>query len=150
MTKKQIAKLLNGLLAVKDYTSVALERMGNTKEEIDIANRVRHFAKEAEELARDVGKLTPKEIPATPKGTKPPKGPWANNVEAYLAKHPEAAEKKVAKGVFMGAQYQDTNEENRTCKHYCGDHCDIGMDMTFCSKRCAYCTNMPGSSRVYA
>lgn len=44
-------------------------------------------------------------------------------------------------------------EYNTTCRHFCmsdGErYCDIGMDMTFCGKNCAYASNRPGSSRVY-
>ena len=150
MTEKQIKKLQNGLTAANACISTALEKLGNTKEEINLSNKLRHFAREAEELAKEVAELTPKEVPPTPKGTKPPKGLIVNNVSAYLAKHPEAIEKKVAKGGLMGPQYEDPDAKNKTCRHYCGDYCDIGMDMTFCSKRCAYCTNMPGSSKAYA
>ena len=151
MTEKQIKKLLNGLSSIEGYTDVALEKLGNKKDEIDLANKIRHFAAEAKELAKEVEKLTPQDIPPTPKGTKPAKSAGnVNNVAAYLKKHPETIEKKVAKGILMGPQHEDPNAENKTCKHYCGDYCDIGMDMTFCSKRCAYCTNMPGSTRAYA
>ena len=151
MTEKQIKKLQNGLTAANACISTALEKLGNTKEEIDLSNKLRHFTREAEELVKELAELTPREIPPTPKGTKPPISVQGfNNVSAYLAKHPETIEKKVAKGILMGSQYEDPNAENKTCKHYCGDYCDIGMDMTFCSKRCAYCTNMPGSSKAYA
>ena len=157
MTEKQIKKLKNGLENAGELANKALEKLGNAKEEIDLANRMRHFAEEASELVKAVKKLTPSETPQQ----NPPKAKRSNsksarassglnNVEAYLRAHPEAAEKRIAKGTFLSNAREDDREKNTTCRHYCGDYCDIGMDMTFCSKRCAYCTNMPGSSKAYA
>ena len=45
-------------------------------------------------------------------------------------------------------------EWNKSCRYYCEDSygeksCSIGMDMTFCTKDCAYGSNVKGHTEVY-
>lgn len=95
---------------------------------------------------------------------------WWDNYEAKAIKKEQhqkelerAAEKKRKKAAVTDANRLGVDapaapapvapEYNMRCRHHTminKEHkCDIGMDMVFCSDRCAYCTNMVGSTKAY-
>lgn len=88
---------------------------------------------------------------------------WWNNLEAkernrerHLEELERARQKKERKERF-DRMYQEQNtlpQKNTACRYYCESsdgemYCSISMDTTFCSKRCAYATNVKGSTKVY-
>lgn len=89
---------------------------------------------------------------------------WWNKVEykeqkkEKRQKEIERAEWKKQNKIKAAKQFEEdakpyVQEWNTRCRYYnqdgCGNRsCSIGMDMTFCSKKCAYATNVTGSTRI--
>ena len=61
------------------------------------------------------------------------------------------AEKHIAEALNPPKYEQEWNEGCRYYNQDCSGNrsCSCGMDMTFCSKKCAFATNVAGSTRAY-
>lgn len=72
-----------------------------------------------------------------------------------IARHEEKLRNKAkAEKMMEEALNPKPIPKNKLCGYYCENHkgesyCDIGMDTVFCSKNCAYATNVSGSTKVY-
>ena len=91
---------------------------------------------------------------------------WWDNYEKKMLRKKEhqieiviAQEKKAKKEKFTKELEKIINPEpevqqfNMRCRYYCQSgsqrYCSCGMDMIFCSKKCAYATNVVGSTKVF-
>ena len=89
---------------------------------------------------------------------------WWNNYEAQIVKREkrkqeeERAKQKainrerVTEAIEVAVNPYE-QEWNKGCRYYCQDYtgikfCSFGMDMTFCSKKCAFATNVAGSTKL--
>ena len=136
MITSKLKKIQNTMLNVQNQLDVAINKLNGDHDE----QRLAHMLSETRKVLTSAI-----EESKNFKTTEPVQAPSKKKLAA-IAKEKRMREYRY--GLPLPDTFREDEGQNTKCRHYCGDYCSIGMDMTFCSKRCAYCTNMPGFTKA--